>query len=275
MADMHGELLELNDRLQRDPAHSDLHNSENSPGDEEGEESLSSGTVATRPCLPGPASPDNKLSEMADMHGELLELNDRLQRDLAHKDTYITRLINTLWGAGVQVPTPAIPMAKSPEQPTTSSGDHNEFVSVWIPSVIKRGRGPEAHHIYQVFVRIRDQEWNVYRRYAEFREFHKQLQQCIPEIASFHFPPKKALGNKSVQLVEERRQRLQEYLRVVMRRCTEPRAVQGKRRLHTLDPIMKRDIDRDTLQDILPFFKEDTHSSSPAISQSHSSYSGL
>ena len=48
-------------------------------------------------------------------------------------------------------------------------------MSVWIPSVIKRGRGPEAHHIYQVFVRIRDQEWNVYRRYAEFREFHKQV----------------------------------------------------------------------------------------------------
>ena len=48
-------------------------------------------------------------------------------------------------------------------------------MSVWIPSVIKRGRGPDAHHTYQVFVRIRDQEWNVYRRYAEFREFHKQV----------------------------------------------------------------------------------------------------
>lgn len=41
--------------------------------------------------------------------------------------------------------------------------------------MIKRGRGPDAHHTYQVFVRIRDQEWNVYRRYAEFREFHKQV----------------------------------------------------------------------------------------------------
>lgn len=53
--------------------------------------------------------------------------------------------------------------------------DIYRFVSVWIPSVIKRGRGPDAHHTYQVFVRIRDQEWNVYRRYAEFREFHKQV----------------------------------------------------------------------------------------------------
>ena len=51
----------------------------------------------------------------------------------------------------------------------------SRIVSVWIPSVIKKGRGPDAHHIYQVFVRIQDQEWNVYRRYAEFREFHKQV----------------------------------------------------------------------------------------------------
>lgn len=55
--------------------------------------------------------------------------------------------------------------------------------------------------------------------------------------------------------MEERRQRLQEYLRVVMRLCTQPRSVQGKRRRHLLDPIMKPDIDRETLQDMLPFFK--------------------
>lgn len=58
--------------------------------------------------------------------------------------------------------------------------------------------------------------------------------------------------------MEERRQRLQDYLRVVVRLCTEPRSVQGKRRRHQLDPIMKPDIDRETLQDILPFFRH-TH----------------
>ncbi|CAI7990456.1 Sorting nexin-29 [Geodia barretti] len=238
----------------------------------EDEELLSSGTVATRPRPPGSTPSNNKLSEMADMHGELLELNDRLQRDLALKDNYITKLINTIQEAGLQVP--VVTRAQSP--PPSTTDESQDVVSVWIPSVIKRGRGPEAHHIYQVFVRIRDQEWNVYRRYAEFREFHKQLQQCIPEIASFHFPPKRALGNKSAQLVEERRQKLQDYLRVVMRLCTEPRVVQGKRRRHQLDPIMKKDIDRDTLQDILPFFKEDMHSSTPAVSQTHRlSYSGL
>ena len=27
----------------------------------------------------------------------------------------------------------------------------------------------------QVFVKVRSEEWNVYRRYAEFREFHRQV----------------------------------------------------------------------------------------------------
>ena len=45
-------------------------------------------------------------------------------------------------------------------------------------------------------MKVGSEEWNVYRRYNEFREFHRQLQRCIPEAASFNFPPKKALGNK-------------------------------------------------------------------------------
>ena len=36
----------------------------------------------------------------------------------------------------------------------------------------------------------------MYRRYTEFREFHRQLQKHLPEVAGFNFPPKKALGNK-------------------------------------------------------------------------------
>ena len=54
---------------------------------------------------------------MADMHGELLELNDRLQRDLALKDNYITKLINTIQEAGLQVP--VVTRAQSPPPSTT------------------------------------------------------------------------------------------------------------------------------------------------------------
>lgn len=129
------------------------------------------------------------------MHGEILELNDRLQRDLALKEHYITKLISTIKEAGLPVPVATRP--QSPPPVTTTSENHNNewvaqprlniltllllyyrLVSVWIPSVIKKGRGPDGHHIYQVFVRIGDKEWNVYRRYAEFREFHKQVSGC-------------------------------------------------------------------------------------------------
>ena len=58
---------------------------------------------------------------MADMHGELLELNDRLQRDMALKDHYITKLINILQEAGLPVPSPR---AQSP--PATLKDGHNE-----------------------------------------------------------------------------------------------------------------------------------------------------
>ena len=88
------------------------------------------------------------------------------------------------------------------------------LVEVWIPSVIKKGRGPDGHHVYQVdyimlhlashyiimtsqvLLKVGPEEWNVYRRYAEFREFHRQLLKHVPDANSFSFPPKRALGNK-------------------------------------------------------------------------------
>lgn len=57
---------------------------------------------------------------MADMHGEILELNDRLQREMTHKESYITRLINTIQEAGLQVPTMKVSMA------TAGESDKNE-----------------------------------------------------------------------------------------------------------------------------------------------------
>ena len=43
---------------------------------------------------------------------------------------------------------------------------------------------------------VKGVEWNVYRRYTEFREFHRQLQKHVQEVSAFNFPPKKAIGNK-------------------------------------------------------------------------------
>lgn len=48
----------------------------------------------------------------------------------------------------------------------------------------------------KVYIRIKDDEWNVYRRYAEFRTLHHKLQNKYPQVRAFNFPPKKAIGNK-------------------------------------------------------------------------------
>lgn len=49
---------------------------------------------------------------------------------------------------------------------------------------------------FQVYIRILDNEWNVYRRYAEFRTLHNYLRPQFPQVDTFNFPPKKAIGNK-------------------------------------------------------------------------------
>ncbi|EPY76375.1 hypothetical protein CB1_001431019 [Camelus ferus] len=47
-----------------------------------------------------------------------------------------------------------------------------------------------------VYIRIKDDEWNIYRRYTEFRGLHHKLQNKYPQVRAYNFPPKKAIGNK-------------------------------------------------------------------------------
>lgn len=54
--------------------------------------------------------------------------------------------------------------------------------------------------VLQVYIRIKDDEWNVYRRYAEFRSLHHKLQNKYQQVRTFDFPPKKAIGNKVIKI---------------------------------------------------------------------------
>ncbi|MBN3320957.1 SNX29 protein, partial [Atractosteus spatula] len=54
----------------------------------------------------------------------------------------------------------------------------------------------------QVYIRILDNEWNVYRRYTDFRALHQRLRSRFPQVDTFNFPPKKAIGNKEDKLEE-------------------------------------------------------------------------
>ncbi|XP_075220784.1 sorting nexin-29 isoform X2 [Lycorma delicatula] len=148
---------------------------------------------------------EQKLVQVAEMHGELMELNDRLQRSLFNKEGMIRRLREEL--EALRGPLP-IDSDDDDLGPT--------LVSLWIPSVFLSGQSPHTHHVYQVHIRICDDEWNIYRRYTQFYNLHKQLKKQYSVITTFQFPPKKTIGNKDARFVEERRHRLQQYLRRVM-----------------------------------------------------------
>ncbi|XP_051529654.1 sorting nexin-29-like isoform X2 [Myxocyprinus asiaticus] len=150
------------------------------------------------------ANYERKLIEVAEMHGELIEFNERLYRSLMAKDNLIGQM-------------------------------RQELIDL---------RGP-------VYIRILDNEWNVYRRYAEFRALHNYLRSQFPQVDTFNFPPKKAIGNKDAKFVEERRKQLQSYLRIVMNKL-----------IQTL-PKFTSQPTKETLLQLLPFCKD-----TPASSES-------
>uniref|UniRef100_A0A8C5GFC6 Sorting nexin 29 n=1 Tax=Gouania willdenowi TaxID=441366 RepID=A0A8C5GFC6_GOUWI len=177
------------------------------------------------------ASYERKLIEVAEMHGELIEFNQCLYRSLMVKDNLIVQMRQELIDL------------RGPVSDCTLLA-HRALINVWIPSVFLQGRASNAYHVYQVYIRILDNEWNVYRRYTEFRELHNLLRAKFPQVDTFNFPPKKAIGNKDAKFVEERRKQLQGYLRMVMNKL-----------IQTL-PEFASHPTKETLLSLLPFCQD-------------------
>uniref|UniRef100_UPI0037E7A738 sorting nexin-29 n=1 Tax=Semicossyphus pulcher TaxID=241346 RepID=UPI0037E7A738 len=186
------------------------------------------------------ASYERKLIEVAEMHGELIEFNERLYRSLMAKDHLIVQMRQEL--IDLRGPVPG-DLSQTSDDPSLSDFEtaHRALINVWIPSVFLQGRAANAYHVYQVYIRILDNEWNVYRRYTEFRELHNHLRTHFPQVDTFNFPPKKAIGNKDAKFVEERRKQLQGYLRMVMNKV-----------IQTLPEFAARPT-KETLLSLLPF----------------------
>uniref|UniRef100_A0AAR2KRH7 Sorting nexin 29 n=1 Tax=Pygocentrus nattereri TaxID=42514 RepID=A0AAR2KRH7_PYGNA len=146
-------------------------------------------------------------------------------------------------------------LSQTSDDPSLSDFEiaHRALVNVWIPSVFLQGRAANAYHVYQVYIRILDNEWNVYRRYAEFRVLHNHLRARFSQVDTFNFPPKKAIGNKDAKFVEERRKQLQGYLRMVMNKL-----------IQILPEFTARPT-KETLLQLLPFCQD-----TPAASESGS-----
>lgn len=134
------------------------------------------------------------------------------------------------------------------------------LINVWIPGAFLVGGGTpsgaasgvgggggkgDQHHVYQVYVRIRDDEWTVYRRFAHFHQLHKLLARTYPAVARLSFPQKKPFGYKEQSVVEVRRGRLQEYLRhvvnILLSSCPQLAAAPDRRVLTSLLPFLQSD----------------------------------
>ncbi|KAM7147681.1 sorting nexin-29 isoform 1-T1 [Molossus nigricans] len=187
------------------------------------------------------SSYERKLIEVAEMHGELIEFNERLHRALVAKEALVSQMRQEL--IDLRGPVPGDLSQTSEDQSLSDFEISNRaLINVWIPSVFLRGKAANAFHVYQVYIRIKDDEWNVYRRYTEFRSLHHKLQNKYPQVRAYNFPPKKAIGNKDAKFVEERRKQLQSYLRSVMNKVIQ--AV----------PEFATSPRKETLVQLMPFF---------------------
>lgn len=167
---------------------------------------------------------EKKLVQVAEMHGELVEFNDRLHRVINQKEAIIKRLREELvelrgpLPEGVEVGEfDEISTVSDFSIPTITSSLSRPLVNIWIPTAFLAGQPKtSSHHVYQVYVRIKDEEWNVYRRYSQFHALHSKLKKKHPIVGSFDFPPKKTFSSRDARVVQERRKRLESYLRSVV-----------------------------------------------------------
>ena len=180
---------------------------------------------------------EKKLIHLAEMHGELLEFNEHLRRTGVAKDGVIAKMKAEL--EELRGPLPVVDEEQPEQAGEADSADAVSLASsmsaigvpsatralihLWIPSVFLSGSGSKTHHVYQVYLRIRDEEWNIYRRYSDFYALHTDLRKKESLVDGFYFPPKKSVGYKTEKVVEERRKRLQAYLRQVCSTQTWPR----------------------------------------------------
>ena len=100
---------------------------------------------------------EKKLIQVAEMHGELLEFNEHLQRQVQAKDVVIHRMRNEL--VELRGPLPnngdeedetASVVSEAGSTISAAVAGGRALLHIWIPSVFLSGQGSRTHHVYQV-----------------------------------------------------------------------------------------------------------------------------
>ncbi|XP_070580606.1 sorting nexin-29-like [Ptychodera flava] len=187
-----------------------------------------------------------KLIQVAEMHGELMEFNERLHKQLNSKDSIIRKLKDELVDLRGPLPDSSSNSedGNGDDSDSSISPSNRALVNIWIPSAFLKGKGKDSYHVYQIYVRIKDEEWNIYRRYSQFYDLHTKMRKMNPMLNTFDFPPKKTLGHKDGKFVEERRKRLQHYLRCLLNLWLQN------------SPQLTSNACKETLTKLIPFFRE-------------------
>ncbi|RLW01481.1 hypothetical protein DV515_00007962, partial [Chloebia gouldiae] len=95
------------------------------------------------------SSYERKLIEVAEMHGELIEFNERLHRALMAKEALVFQMRQEL--IDLRGPVPGDLSQTSEDQSLSDFEISNRaLINVWIPSVFLRGKAANAFHVYQV-----------------------------------------------------------------------------------------------------------------------------
>ncbi|KAK3091396.1 hypothetical protein FSP39_019582 [Pinctada imbricata] len=188
---------------------------------------------------------EKKLIQVAEMHGELMEFNEMLHRQINSKDALIKRLQSEL--VSLRGPLPQDLQLATEDMGADSDSNPLQartLVNVWIPAAFLQGASSDVHHVYQVYIRIKDEEWNIYKRYSQFHQLHVKLKKVYPKITKFEFPPKKTIGKKDARVVENRRCLFQSYLRHVINFMVDN------------DKTLSTKINKESFIQLLPFFSD-------------------
>eukprot|EP00042_Codosiga_hollandica_P054891 m.754732 g.754732 ORF g.754732 m.754732 type:complete len:799 (+) comp59003_c0_seq11:178-2574(+) len=163
---------------------------------------------------------------------EMMDLNDRLTRELMERNAQVVQL-------GGSIPEQAVIVAVTTRQDLdcTSPQDFGDNVSnasglsalsesdvdliesthrlqVWIPRWFEREDGDKTFVVFEIQLRLDVDEWRISRRYSNFVEFHQQILASFGKLAP-DLPAKRlfSFGKREADDLEKRRADLEVYLR--------------------------------------------------------------